>query len=169
MKKLINSFRKWLLFAFIMLALGTCCVFGVTVQPLTTTDAVVAGGLDDDSFKIEATGDSAEDGYQVTDKFSKTMIDHDEQRVRNYVSDHEIPKDVPAKVKIIGDLATPPPKSNIELGFIPKQTYVQVRRSDKEVHLPRSAALAEAETAEDVLNAPRLREVISQKKTQEVS
>lgn len=144
-------------------------MFGVTVLPVTTTDPEVPGGLGDDSYRIEATGDSAEDGYQVTDKFSKKVIDHDEQRVRNYVSDHEIPKDVPIKVKIIGDLATPPPKANIELGFIPRQTYVQVRRSDKEVHLPRSAAMAEAETAEDVLNAPRLREVISQKKTQEVS
>jgi len=99
----------------------------------------------------------------------RTMVDRDEQRVRDYVSDHEMAKDVPTKVRIVGDLATPPPAANLHLGFVPRQTYVQVRRSDKELHLPRRAALADAETAEDLLNAPRLREVVSHKKTQEVS
>lgn len=106
--------------------------------------------------------------YDFKKNFSETMKDRDEERMRNFVSEHEIPKEVPTKLKIIGDLATPSPNSNIKLDFVPKQTYIQVRRYDTEVHLPRSAALAEAETAEDVLNAPRLREVVSQKKTQEV-
>lgn len=98
----------------------------------------------------------------------RTMVDRDERRVRDYVSDHETAKDVPTKVRIVGDLATPPPAANVDLGFVPRQTYVQVRRSDKELHLPRRAALADAQTAEDLLNAPRLREVVSHKKTQEV-
>jgi len=93
-------------------------------------------------------------------------IDGDERRVRNYVSEHEIPKDVPTRIKIVGDLGTPPPSVNLD--FVPKQTYVQVRRYDAVKRLPQEAAMEEATTSEEMVNAPRLREVVTHKKTQEV-
>lgn len=93
-------------------------------------------------------------------------IDVDEYRVRNYVSDHELPKDVPTRIKIVGDLGTPPPSVNLD--FVPKQTYVQVRRYDAVKRLPQEAAMEEAATSEEMANAPRLREVVTHKKTQEV-
>lgn len=93
--------------------------------------------------------------------------DGDEYGVRNYVSDHELPRDVPTRVKIVGDLGTPPP--SVKLDFVPKQTYVQVRRYDAVKRLPQDAAIEEAATSEELANAPRLREVVTHKKTQEVS
>lgn len=94
-------------------------------------------------------------------------VDGDEHGVRNYVSDHEIPRDVPTRVKIIGDLGTPPP--SVTLDFVPKQTYVQVRRYDAVKRLPQEAAMEEAATSEEAENAPRLREIVTHKKTQEVT
>lgn len=93
-------------------------------------------------------------------------IDLDEYRVRNHVSDHELPKDVPTRIKIVGDLGTPPP--SVDLDFVPKQTYVQVRRYDAVKRLSQEAAMEEAATSEEIANAPRLREVVRHKKTQEV-
>lgn len=99
--------------------------------------------------------------------------DHDEREYDGtrptLVSEHEKPRQAPVKIRINGDLATPPPDAGIHLGFVPKQTYYQVRRYDKRLHLPRSAAVDEAETLEELLNAPRLRQVVSHKKTQQVS
>lgn len=93
-------------------------------------------------------------------------VDGDEYGVRNYVSDHELPRDVPTRVKIVGDLGTPPP--SVTLDFVPKQTYVQVRRYDAVKRLPQDAAVEESATSEEAENAPRLREVVTHKKTQEV-
>ncbi|VVC27000.1 Hypothetical protein CINCED_3A012127 [Cinara cedri] len=93
-------------------------------------------------------------------------VDPDEHRVRNYVSDHELPRDVPTRVKIVGDLGTPPP--SVKLDFVPQQTYVQVRRYDAVKRLPQEAAVEESSTSEELANAPRLREVVTHKKTQEV-
>jgi hypothetical protein len=78
-------------------------------------------------------------------------------------------KDIPVKIKLLGDLATPHPDSGIDLGFVPKQVYYQVRRYDEKKRLPQSEALKEASTPEEIINAPRLREVLTHKKTQEVS
>ncbi|KAI5704287.1 hypothetical protein M8J75_003752 [Diaphorina citri] len=77
-------------------------------------------------------------------------------------------KDIPVKIKLLGDLATPHPDSGIDLGFVPKQVYYQVRRYDEKKRLPQSEALKEASTPEEIINAPRLREVLTHKKTQEV-
>lgn len=93
-------------------------------------------------------------------------VDWDEYGVRNHLSDHELPRDVPTRVQIVGDLGTPPP--TVKLDFMPKQTYVQVRRYDAVKRLPQEAAMEEAATSEEMANAPRLREVVTHKKTQEV-
>ena len=128
----------------------------------------------DDGASREAVDDDGRfESFKNDDKFSNASVDggdDDERRTRDSVGEHERPKNaLPTRLKIVGDLATPAPESGVRLGFVPKQTYVQVRRYDEEVHLPRSAAYADAETQEELLNAPRLREVVSQKKTQEVS
>ncbi|KAL1457824.1 hypothetical protein WDU94_008016 [Cyamophila willieti] len=77
-------------------------------------------------------------------------------------------REIPVRIKLLGDLATPHPDSGIELGFVPKQVYYQVRRYDEKKRLPQSEALKEASTPEEIINAPRLREVLTHKKTQEV-
>lgn len=103
----------------------------------------------------------------LPESYGSKPHDGDEYGVRNYVSEHEIPKDVPTRVQIVGDLGTPPP--SVKLDFVPQQTYVQVRRYDAVKRLPQEAAMEEAATSEEVANAPRLREVVTHKKTQEVS
>lgn len=102
----------------------------------------------------------------LPETYDTKAVDGDEHRVRNYVSDHELPKDVPTRVKIVGDLGTPPP--SVTLDFVPQQTYVQVRRYDAVKRLPQDAAMEESGTSEEAENAPRLREVVTHKKTQEV-
>ncbi|XP_065199576.1 uncharacterized protein LOC135831200 [Planococcus citri] len=129
--------------------------------------------VDDEQEPYRASdehGDEAEDSQEHLEAMQENEdeIEDEEEAARNFVSEHETPRPVPVKVRIRGDLATPAPEAGIDLGFVPKQTYYQVRRYDTKVHLPRSAALEEAETAEELLNAPRLREVVSHKKTQEV-
>lgn len=142
MKKLFKNYRIW----------NLCAIFIISILCLRAFCCVSAAA--------SSLGEPAD---------APIVADHDEEKARNHVSDHETPSEPPTKVKIVGDLGTPPPNSNIKLGFVPRQTYVQVRRYDKEVHLPRSAAIAEAETAEEAVNAPRLREVVSHTKKQEVS
>ncbi|XP_049839136.1 uncharacterized protein LOC126284332 [Schistocerca gregaria] len=86
-------------------------------------------------------------------------------------SEHELPRDVPTRplnYRAPGHWATPAPESGIQLGFVPQRLYAQVRHSDTVKHLPRSAALAEARTAEEVAAAPRLREVLKSKKLSEI-
>ncbi|XP_073996777.1 uncharacterized protein [Rhodnius prolixus] len=60
------------------------------------------------------------------------------------------------------------PVREIELDWVPLQIYSQVRRHDSVKHLPQEAAIAEAKTPEEVINAPRLSEVITHKKIQQV-
>lgn len=61
------------------------------------------------------------------------------------------------------------PVREIELDWVPLQIYSQVRRHDSVKHLPQEAAIAEAKTPEEVINAPRLSEVITHKKIQQVN
>jgi len=58
--------------------------------------------------------------------------------------------------------------TGIDLGFTPIQTYLQVRRTNSAQHLPRSDAVKEASTIDEVLSAHRLKEVLRTKKIQEV-
>ncbi|XP_034824253.1 uncharacterized protein PF3D7_1120600-like [Maniola hyperantus] len=50
--------------------------------------------------------------------------------------------------------------------FVPVKNYAQVRKIEVTKHLPREAALEDAESFEEILNAPRLREAIKSKKAQ---
>lgn len=52
--------------------------------------------------------------------------------------------------------------------FVPIKNYAQVRKTESIKHLPREAALAEAETFDEIRNAPRLREAIKSTKAQTV-
>ncbi|XP_014253755.1 uncharacterized protein LOC106669021 [Cimex lectularius] len=86
-------------------------------------------------------------------------------------SEHEFPRDVPTKPEYAnkGQWAKGKiPGKETELGFVPLQIYSQVRKYDTVKHLPRSDALKEASTAEEVAAAARLREVLRQKKIQQV-
>ncbi|KAF6205789.1 hypothetical protein GE061_019963 [Apolygus lucorum] len=98
-------------------------------------------------------------------------VDSAEDRdVEGYVSDREAPRDVPTRPASKGRWAAGelPGGKTVQLGFVPQKVYTQVRKYDSVKHLPRSAAAAEAATDEEKLNAPRLREVLSQKKIQQV-
>ncbi|CAH0386913.1 unnamed protein product [Bemisia tabaci] len=109
------------------------------------------------------SGESGEDPEGPT-----VPADETEPAVRKFKSEHEDPPEVPTKVDFNGSMATPPPGSGIKLDFVPRQTYVQVRRTDSVKRLPQSAAYAAAKTPEERDNAGRLREVVSHKKSQEV-
>lgn len=96
--------------------------------------------------------------------------DLDEQDEENHVSEHEFPREVPTRVRYPGSgmWAKPKPGTGIDLGFVPKKVYTQTRKYNTVTHLPQEAALVDASTQEEILNAPRLREAISHKKIQEV-
>lgn len=165
MKKLLKTARIQNVCVFLVIS-----VLCVQVSCVTVPSVYNARDREGSNTGTEDYHDGLDDLHKVPSKTdSQTIKVNDERRVRNFISDHEMPKEIPTKLKIVGDMATPTPNSNIKLDFVPKQTYVQVRRYDTEVHLPKSEALAEAETAEEVQNAPRLREVVSHTKKQEVS
>lgn len=96
----------------------------------------------------------------------------DNRDVDHYKSDLESPKDVPTrpdyKAKGLWVKGRLPNDKIVDVGFVPQKVYTQVRRYDTVRHLPRSAAVAEASTCEQLINAPRLREVLSHKKIQQV-
>lgn len=96
--------------------------------------------------------------------------DLDEKGERNHVSEHEFPKEVPTRVRYPGHgmWAKPKPGTGVDLGFVPKKVYTQTRKYNTVTHLPQEAALVDASTPEEKVNAPRLREAISHKKIQEV-
>ncbi|CAH2107834.1 unnamed protein product [Euphydryas editha] len=50
--------------------------------------------------------------------------------------------------------------------FVPIKNYAQVRKTETTKHLPRAAALRDAENFEEIQNAPRLREAIKSTKAQ---
>lgn len=52
--------------------------------------------------------------------------------------------------------------------FVPIKNYAQVRKTETTKHLPRSAALEEATSYDEIENAPRLREAIKSTKAQTV-
>ncbi|XP_026328976.1 uncharacterized protein LOC113236962 [Hyposmocoma kahamanoa] len=52
--------------------------------------------------------------------------------------------------------------------FVPIKNYAQVRKTESIKHLPREAALADAESLDEIINAPRLREAIKSTKAQTV-
>lgn len=52
--------------------------------------------------------------------------------------------------------------------FVPIKNYAQVRKTETFKHLPRAAAFADAETLDEIQNAPRLREAVKSTKAQTV-
>ncbi|KAH9645409.1 hypothetical protein HF086_000027 [Spodoptera exigua] len=52
--------------------------------------------------------------------------------------------------------------------FVPVKNYAQVRKTETYKHLPKKAAFDDAETYEEILNAPRLREAVKSTKAQTV-
>ncbi|CAD0198542.1 unnamed protein product [Chrysodeixis includens] len=52
--------------------------------------------------------------------------------------------------------------------FVPVKNYAQVRKTETFKHLPKKAAFDDAETYEEILNAPRLREAVKSTKAQTV-
>ncbi|XP_022816742.1 uncharacterized protein LOC111349745 [Spodoptera litura] len=59
-------------------------------------------------------------------------------------------------------------KEDEEDEFIPVKNYAQVRKTETYKHLPKKAAFDDAETYEEILNAPRLREAVKSTKAQTV-
>ncbi|XP_023937874.2 MATH and LRR domain-containing protein PFE0570w-like [Bicyclus anynana] len=57
-------------------------------------------------------------------------------------------------------------KEEDENDFVPIKNYAQVRKTEITKHLPKEAALHDAESYEEIQNAPRLREAIKSKKAQ---
>ena len=99
-------------------------------------------------------------------------IEDDDRDVENYQSDREVPRDVPTRPdygKGHWAKGSLPNGKEVDVGFVPQKIYTQVRKYDTVKHLPQSAAADEATTYEEKVNAPRLREVLSQKKVQQVN
>ncbi|KAK9498658.1 hypothetical protein O3M35_003239 [Rhynocoris fuscipes] len=60
------------------------------------------------------------------------------------------------------------PVKEVAIDWMPLQIYSQVRRTNSEKHLPQESANQDAITSEELINAPRLKEVVSHKKIQQV-
>ncbi|KAL0840765.1 hypothetical protein ABMA28_015948 [Loxostege sticticalis] len=60
------------------------------------------------------------------------------------------------------------PEPDEEEEFIPVKNYAQVRKTETTKHLPKSAAFDDADSLEEIKNAPRLREAIKSTKAQTV-
>ncbi|XP_043804143.1 uncharacterized protein DDB_G0283697-like [Apis laboriosa] len=85
-------------------------------------------------------------------------------------SDHEESRNVPTKPKYIapGDWAKVPKDKKIDLEFVPRKVYAQVRKIDTYRKLPRKKAIENAESDEEKANAARLREVVRNTKVNTV-
>lgn len=59
-----------------------------------------------------------------------------------------------------------PQSENEEDEFIPIKNYAQVRKTETFKHVPRKTAFDDAETLEEIINAPRLREAVKSSKAQ---
>ncbi|KAJ0180177.1 hypothetical protein K1T71_004768 [Dendrolimus kikuchii] len=62
----------------------------------------------------------------------------------------------------------PEERNDEEDEFVPVKNYAQVRKTETLKHLPRIAAFADAETYDEIRNAPRLREAVKSTKSQTV-
>lgn len=82
-------------------------------------------------------------------------------------SEHENPEEPSTRSKYTngnGDTVKP----RVELDFVPTKLYAQVRKTHTVKRLPREDALKSATNEEEVLAAPRLREVVTKSKTNTV-
>jgi hypothetical protein len=99
-------------------------------------------------------------------------VDDVEAGVKGFRSEHELPRDVPTKPDYTlrenwakGSI----PGRDVDLGFVPVQTYAQVRKYDTTLHLPSYQARVDASDEDELINAPRLKEVLTHKKLHEVT
>lgn len=85
-------------------------------------------------------------------------------------SDHEESRNVPTKPKYVapGDWAKVAKDKKIDLEFVPRKVYAQVRKIDTYRKLPRKKAIENAESDEEKANAARLREVVRNTKVNTV-
>lgn len=108
-------------------------------------------------------------------RLQRREADSSERDVINYKSDLEEPKIVNTRPNYTEDGQLMPKirpqgrATDRHEDFVPQRLYTQIRRTDTVKHLPKSAALAEAATYEEIVNAPRLREILSHKKIQQVN
>ncbi|CAB3234303.1 unnamed protein product [Arctia plantaginis] len=105
-----------------------------------------------------------EDGYDIYEKGKQKYT-----QLRNNL-DESINKAVLEnrpetyqKLEIQPNESTP---KEVDDEFIPVKNYAQVRKTETIKHLPKKAAFDDADTYEEILNAPRLREAIKSTKAQ---
>ncbi|KPI98089.1 hypothetical protein RR46_11210 [Papilio xuthus] len=104
------------------------------------------------------------DGYDIYEKGKEKF-----SQLRNNV-DESINKAVnenrPSKHQTLELQSTSNENENDdeEVEFSPVKNYAQVRKIETVKHVPRDAAFLDAETYEDILNAPRLREAVKSSK-----
>lgn len=123
----------------------------------------------------ESTGSKQEDVMEAqgTELVEAEADPEPPKREEEFISEHEAPREVSTRSKygLPGRWAKGevPGKEDVNIGFVPVQIYSQTRRYDSEHHLPQEKAVEEAEDQEEILAAPRLREVLRNKKLHEVS
>ncbi|XP_026729922.1 transcriptional regulator ATRX-like [Trichoplusia ni] len=107
------------------------------------------------------------EGYDIYEKGKQkyTQLRNNlDESVNNIVQKHH-----PANYKTL-ELQNNSDHKNeqIDEEFIPVKNYAQVRKTETYKHLPKTAAFDDAETYEEILNAPRLREAVKSTKAQTV-
>ena len=133
-------------------------------DPLQSSETVVRNRLknpsDDESEDSSSSSSSSEEEEEP-----EGPPDH----VIPY-SDHEESRNVPTKPKYVapGDWAKVAKDKKIDVEFVPRKVYAQVRKIDTYRKLPRKKAIENAESDEEKANAARLREVVRNTKVNTV-
>lgn len=134
-------------------------------DPLQSSETVVRNRLknpsDDESEDTSSSSSSSSEEEEEPEGPPDHVIPY---------SDHEESRNVPTKPKYVapGDWAKVPKDKKIDLEFVPRKVYAQVRKIDTYRKLPRKKAIENAESDEEKANAARLREVVRNTKVNTV-
>lgn len=132
-------------------------------DPLQSSETVVHNRLenpsDDESQDSSSSSSSSEEEEEEPEAPPDHVVPH---------SEHQESRNVPTKPGYVapGDWAKLDKK--VDLEFVPRKVYVQVRKIDTYRKLPRKKAIENAESEEEKANAARLREVVRNTKVNTV-
>lgn len=109
-----------------------------------------------------------EDGYDIYErgkqKYAQLRNNFDESINKAVLKNR--PSEIAHLAKQLEQQNSDTEKVDEEDDFVPIKNYAQVRKTETIKHLPREAALQDAETYEEIRNAPRLREAVKSTKAQ---
>lgn len=111
------------------------------------------------------------DGYDIYEKGKEKYVNlrnNVDESINNAIKENRPTISHKLELENNGDTTEVQINDPEEEEFVPIKNYAQVRKTESIKHLPREAALADAESFDEIKNAPRLREAIKSTKAQTV-